>query len=175
METLTKELWKEIPGFKGYEISNYGNVKSYKNRHGLKDKPHKISTKIEKSRYSKISLMLNGVRVSKSLHVLVLETHKTLRPKGMVCCHNDGDMRNNHIDNLRWDTVKNNCADKWLHGTEQIGERIGTSKLKEVNIPEIRRLRSEKKLTHREISKKYNVSPQTIWHVLKGNTWSHVK
>ena len=36
---------------------------------------------------------------------------------GMQCCHYDGDRTNAALDNLRWDTVKANHADKKRHGT----------------------------------------------------------
>lgn len=39
-------------------------------------------------------------------------------PEGMEGCHNDGDMYNNVLSNLRWDTPKNNRADVIRHGND---------------------------------------------------------
>lgn len=47
---------------------------------------------------------------------MVLEAFLGPRPKGMVACHIDGDIDNNSITNLRWDTQASNIRDTVLHG-----------------------------------------------------------
>ena len=61
----------------------------------------------------------------------------------MVCCHNDGDPANNHLENLRWDTYQSNEADKLRHGTRRLGSATGGSKLREEEVLEIRRRKGE--------------------------------
>lgn len=37
------------------------------------------------------------------------------KPDGMVCCHNDGNIWNNHPDNVRYDTHSGNMQDMIMH------------------------------------------------------------
>ena len=78
----------------------------------------------------------------------------------MVCCHNDGDAANNHLDNLRWDTYRANEHDKIRHGTWLVGEQIN-AKLTEEEVLEIRRLRVEG-VTFSDIAASYGVSSPNV-------------
>jgi hypothetical protein len=42
------------------------------------------------------------------------------RPEGRLCCHRDGNCRNNHYTNLYWGTPQENGADTARHGTLRI-------------------------------------------------------
>ena len=57
------------------------------------------------------------------------------------------------------------------------GESCPTSKLKEKDIIEIRKLYSngESGLTYKDIAKIYNVIPQTIHSIVRYKRWKHVK
>ena len=81
----------------------------------------------------------------------------------MEICHLDGDRSNNRLDNLRYDTRKNNHADKWKHGTMARGELCGHSKLKESDILEIRR----SKLSPLELARQFNVTVHNIYAILE--------
>ena len=54
----------------------------------------------------------NRKRVSRYVHRLVLLAFVGPCPEGKEACHNDGNQRNNRLDNLRWDTPKANAADR---------------------------------------------------------------
>lgn len=43
------------------------------------------------------------------IHTLVAETYLGVRPEGMVIDHIDGNKSNNHLSNLRYTTVAENC------------------------------------------------------------------
>ena len=98
--------WKEIKGYDGYEVSEYGDVKSleFKQLRNLKQGLIEItlkekilsSSKITKSnRYKTINI--NG-RVS--IHKLVYETFIGDISKGLVVNHIDLNRENNHYSNL---------------------------------------------------------------------------
>ena len=103
------ESWKVIYDFPNYEISNYGNVRN--------------NTKIVKAVPNKhgynVVVLCNGIRKSVNIHRLVAAAFIP-NPDNKPCIdHIDGDRANNHADNLRWVTVKENqnnpiTKSKWI-------------------------------------------------------------
>lgn len=65
------EEWREIPDFPGYEISNMGNVRSWKYSGGLRSKPHKLKPLTKYGR-KLISLYKDGKNVKKRLVQLMV-------------------------------------------------------------------------------------------------------
>jgi len=70
----------------------------------------------------------------------------------MEACHNDGNNLNNELENLRWDTHKNNIGDSIIHGTmvDNSGSRHGMSKLNESQVRIIKYLLKTKVLDQTE-------------------------
>ena len=120
------QIWKDIEGYKGhYQISNYGNVRSLKQEEAGKEKrqqspklmPLGVSSSqkdafLMKGGYLKgckiISLWKNGTGKMFRVHRLVAAAFIP-NPDNKPCIdHIDGDRANNHADNLRWVTVKEN-------------------------------------------------------------------
>ena len=60
---------------------------------------------------------VNGKQVALYSHRLVALAWIGPQPEGMEVCHNDGDSSNSHVDNLRWDTHRENMLDGVRHGT----------------------------------------------------------
>jgi hypothetical protein len=141
-----KEVWRSVVGYEGYyEVSTWGRVRSvdrvvdwYTPRWDVH------TTKTFRGRVLKICLLTrdaagtyktptvtlskNGKLKPRMIHQLVLTSFVGPCPEGMECCHWDGDPTNNRLDNLRWDTRKNNHADKRRHGTLLTGERATMSR-----------------------------------------------
>jgi hypothetical protein len=92
----------------------------------------------------------------------------------MQCCHNDGNPANNRLDNLRWDTPKANCADKWAHGTMLRGEQIQGAKLTESDVREIRKLVKAGE-TRTGVAAIYGMHQTTIGKICAGKKWKHVR
>lgn len=84
---------------------------------GPKGKP--LKPELDKDGYQRFTIRKRHY----SGHRLVYEAFVGPIPKGMVCCHSDGNPRNNRVDNLRVDTQRANIADKKAHGTHQVGEK----------------------------------------------------
>lgn len=102
------EVWKDVVGYEGlYQVSDHGRVWSNLNDQVLK---HKITAR----GYHRIELY--RPRHIYFVHVLVLNAFVGLCPRGMECCHFDGDKHNNRLSNLRWDTRSNNRADTIRNG-----------------------------------------------------------
>jgi len=170
------EEWKEISGYLNYDISNLGNVRSWKKgRYGSREKPRIIKQTLNKplNRYY-VMLSLKGGIKNLCTHTLVAKAFIGPRPDGMDCCHNDGNCINNRVDNLRYDTRKGNFNDMIKHGTRRMGSKIKNSKLIESDIPKIFSLFKEG-FSQRNIAKECGVSQGNISMILSGIRWKHVK
>lgn len=65
--------------------------------------------------YRRVTLYVAGAKVSLYVHRLVLLAFVGPCPAGLEACHGDGNQKNNHLTNLRWDTPKMNAADRIRH------------------------------------------------------------
>ena len=167
-------------GIPSYWVTDKGRIFSCKRK-----KPHQMSTYydgrgskrgIKDKGYEKVGLSTE-TRKSKrfAVHILVWEAFNGHRPEGMQVCHNDGDNRNNTLLNLRLDTRKNNCADRRKHGTENLGEKCGTSKLTNEQALEIYRRASSGKEKLADIAREFDVRPNTVSAIIKnGQNWSSI-
>ena len=125
------EIWKAVVPIKtkngvifepyGYEVSNLGRVRSYRNRYGqgngsgyreLVSEPTIIAGRPDKTGYIQY-LMHSKQRYRKNIrgHVLVMQTFMGYPEEGMVICHWDDVKDNNSLDNLRYGTSKENFED----------------------------------------------------------------
>ena len=116
---MTAEQWRPFPGFEGhYEVSDLGRVRSVERTVRGRTFPSVIrQPQIEPRGYVIATLSVDGVQVSKSVHVAVATAFLGPRPEGMHVAHNDGDPSNPRLDNLRFATPSENEADKRIHGT----------------------------------------------------------
>lgn len=111
----TEETWKPVVGFPGYEVSDYGRVRSWLNTGGY---GHRAEPKIRKVTAHKngghlwLALRSGGKYQYRFVHRLVLEAFVGPCPTGQEGCHRDDDPTNNHLSNLRWDTRPGNLADR---------------------------------------------------------------
>ena len=158
------EKWLDVIDFEGiYEVSNHGNVRS------LKSGKFKKITIDKTTNRPFLNIWKNNKQSVVRIHKLVLEAFVGKKPQGMECCHNDGNPFNNHIDNLRWDTPKNNHADKVKHGTTNRGERCGTAKL---TLDQVNAIRKDDRL-QRIIAEEYGVRQSLISRIKNGVRWQH--
>lgn len=104
---MEEEIWKPIPGSKGYEASTFGRIRSP--RRILKPQPHKAG-------YWQVKVILDGKMICKTVHWLVALTFFGPRPEGMEVCHWDGDKGNNGPFNLRYASKADNYADNHRNG-----------------------------------------------------------
>ena len=157
------ENWLNVVDFEGiYEVSNFGNIRSSKNKQ-LK----KIT--IDSNGRPYLGLWKNNKQKIVRPHKLVLEAFVGKAPQGMECCHNDGNQQNNRLENLRWDTPKNNHADKLKHGTSNTGERCNWAKLTRAQVIAIR----ADTRTQKQIAVEYGVQQSQISRIKNGIRWVH--
>lgn len=102
-----------------------------------------------------------------SVHRLVLLAFVGPCPDGMECCHADGNPANNQLSNLRWDTPKENAADRNLHGTGTQGSQNGRARLSEEQVRMIRYERVSTKTSLSKLAAKFGVSKSTVMAILR--------
>ena len=140
---------KPIPDFPGYEIDTEGNIWSCKklimlprNSEGkitgtksiITNEWRKLKLSTDKDGYLFVHLRKDKKHCSLRISRLMLEVFTGQFPVKMLACHNDGNILNNSLENLRWDTQKGNKADELLHGTRQRGEKHHYASLTEKQI-----------------------------------------
>jgi hypothetical protein len=175
-EMIMNEIWKNVVNLEDYyEVSNLGNVRSKtregRTNFGLRTYGGNLLRKINHNNgYCVVNLTTKDSRKQCLVHILVIEAFIGKKPDGMECCHNNGNRKDNRLENLRWDTRKNNHADKLLHGTWQQGEKIGTSKLKEWQAKEVK----YSSIPLKELSKKFNVSMGCVEKIRYSQSWKYL-
>ena len=173
---MENEIWKNVVGWDlYYEVSNLGNVRSkkrlLKTNLGKRYYGGNLVKKINhKNGYDVVNLTIKNIRKQKLVHRLVLEAFVSEKPNGMEACHNNGNRKDNRLENLRWDTRKNNHADKLLHGTWQGGESNGNSKLTIIQAKEAK----YSNLPLKFLANKFNVSVGCLSKIRYGLSWKHI-
>lgn len=174
------EIWRPIPGFGDhYEASSMGRIRVKDRiivkRHSMTGKPCRQFYKgrlLRPSRGSKhghlcVTLGVDGVDTSRSVHGLVLLAFVGPRPEGMECCHNNGVASDNRVENLRWDTHYNNNQDRIKHGTYANGEAHPMAKLTSEAVRSVR----ERGLSNRQIMSELGISRSQAQRIRVGESW----
>ena len=165
--------YRDIQGFPGYRIGNDGSVLSCWNfRNGMRS-----TWKLRKSSfadgYEQVQMRVGGKAVTRKVARLVLKAFVGPCPQGMQCCHNDGNRANNHVTNLRWDTVESNMRDRDRHGKTAKGERSGSARLSESQVLSIREQASHGTRLC-VLARDFGVSEPHVSRIVSGEKWKHL-
>lgn len=164
-----KEIWKDIPSFEGYQVSNLGRVRSIdrivltKDGRNICYKGKLLKLHPNKQGYLQVLL---GTKNMQRVHLIVLKTFIGPRPPMKEGCHKDGNRKNNWRTNLCWGSKSKNAIDRVKHGNQH------TAKL---NPLIVRHIRSQgHKINKVAMARKYSVNRSTIYNVLNNQSWKHV-
>lgn len=103
------EEWKDIEGYPGYQVSNYGQVRSHNkvtssarfSKRAWKDRI--IKQKVSKDNCCRVSLWANGKENTVLVHRLVAnEFCERNINTNLTVNHKDGNRLNNNAENLEW-------------------------------------------------------------------------
>lgn len=173
---------KDIQDFPGYRIDTNGDVWSCWKRNykkGVTGSSSFLSHQWSKRKpfinmgREVTSLYKNKKQYHKFNHRLVLEAFIGKCPNSMEACHNNGNASDNRLENLRWDTPKNNHADKLRHGTHNRGEQNKQAKLTVEDVRLIKDLRKDSNLSQKRIGKIFGVCQSAISSILIGKNWNY--
>lgn len=163
--------WRPISGWPMYEVSDDGRVRNAFTKKSLRPR---LST----SGYPIVDLHV-GVRYGLSeeakqttrlVHALVCEAFHGPCPDGMEVAHNNGIRTDARADNLRWDTHKENSADRVAHDTHNRGARNPGVKLTENDVHAIRRRAAAGESQH-ALAAVYGVSQPQIGRIISRKKW----
>ncbi len=170
------EAWRPVVGFEGYyQVSNLGRVRSLERKSqvslGWRMFPAKVLKPIvARTGYLVVNLCVNGAKRQKFVHSMVLDAFVGPSPLGNQACHKNGIRSDANLENLRWDTVRGNHADKKVHGTHLFGEKHGNSKLTDAQAAEVKYSTESRART----ASKFGISMSTVKKIRCGESWAHV-
>ncbi len=181
--TTEIEIWKPIPGFPGYEVSDQGRVRSFLRRYCLgrgkgfgtmlAETPQRILQPHESAKgYLGVALRKHDKTKYFFVHYLLLTTFIGPRPPDMWACHYDGNPRNNVKTNLRWDTPANNGMDTRRHGSMK-GVKNHSAKLTDTQVVQIRELAAQA-CSQKDIGVKFGISQPNVSEIVGRKIWAHV-
>lgn len=175
-EIVSQIEFKELPGWPAIRVSKCGRVQTCRPRsgHGPLTEWRDLTPSRGRHGYLYVNLKSEKRRRFAPLHRIILEAWVGLPPEPSYhACHNDGNNRHNHIDNLRWDNAKGNNDDKHKHGTWQEGDMAANRKLNSSQVIAIRELLIEG-VAPVQLASRYGVTKESIINILKARTWTCV-
>lgn len=177
------EIWRAIPGFSAYEVSDFGRVRRREAK-GRWAAEHVLRPGIAHSGHLYVLLKGDDGQTRKQfVHRLVAATF--IGPPPFECAmvlHHDDDPTHNRPANLYWGDRQQNTSDARLnrkrpgevsHQGAQPGALNSAAVLSESNVQEIKRY-LDLGLCGACIARIYNVRKETIYSIAKGRTWAHV-
>lgn len=159
---MTTEIWKTVPGFEPYEVSDFGRVR----RNGKIRK----CWKMPKSGHHSYKLSINGVYRNIQIGRLVALTFIGPPPSSAhQACHDDGNVDNNVPGNIYWGTPQQNQDDRRRHGTTIDGEKNHQAKITAEQAAEIIALKGT--ATLKEIGAMFGISYAQVWRIQQRLSW----
>jgi hypothetical protein len=158
------EIWKKVSWSDDYEVSNLGNVRSWRPVGNSKEKPDspKIMTQWFSNGYPSVTLCIKQVRKNFLVHRLVAETFIGPSMKNTVVCHIDDIKTNNIVTNLKYGTYSENAKDAVKNKKLASGENHPNAKLSNADIDTIRHLVLSLGKTHQQVADIFGVARTTI-------------
>lgn len=122
-----QEIWKDIPNYSGYQVSNLGNVRTFNKitftkRHGIRHwEDRLLKQKVSTNKYGRkdfrVELWNNGKHKTYLVSRLVgLTFNEMSLDTKLTINHKDGNSLNNSLDNLEIITLKENIRHGYQTG-----------------------------------------------------------
>ena len=129
-------MWKTIPNYTMYEVSDSGLVRSWlsKGVHKLESPKVLKASSFCDSNYQRVSLRsdITGKHETRRVHQLVLETFGFNRPTNKhIVMHLNDDPTDNRLSNLKWATSLENMEDMHKKSRHSHSDKHPKSQIKE--------------------------------------------
>jgi hypothetical protein len=175
-----EKIWKTIEGFTSYEISNYGEIKTY----NWKNKGYERIMKpaLDSGGYFRTMLKrdTDGKFCTIKVHRLVCKAFIPNTENKPFVNHINGIRNDNRLINLEWCTPSENVKHSFKIGlSDNRGSKNPTSKLVESQVQEILDnyeygRKNKTGTTKKQIAEKYNVSVGAVRDIVSRKTWKHL-
>ena len=122
------EEWKDIPEYEGYQVSNFGRIKSLEriDALGRRVKERILKPQITCDGYYLIGLYKNSIQKFYYIHRLVWEAFNGTIPENMQVNHINEIKTDNSLENLNLMTCKENC--NWGGRNERVSIKMTNGK-----------------------------------------------
>ncbi|MCF8703308.1 NUMOD4 motif-containing HNH endonuclease [Corynebacterium pseudokroppenstedtii] len=128
---MSKERWRPVIDYEGiYEVSDLGNVRSVdrvvtRSDGRVRSFPSKLLSPGLSGRWKRplVVFSKNGKPTTFWVHRLVAEAFLGPCPEGMVVCHNNGNLADNRLSNLRYGTRSENMHDRVKRGDHPLAAK----------------------------------------------------
>ncbi len=148
-----QKIWKNIPNYSGYQVSNLGEIKGKRN---------KILIGGIKRGYREVILVDNNIRHYKLVHRLVAEAFIPNFENKPQINHKDGNKLNNCVDNLEWCTQSENMKHAYKKGLQKPLYAVKNPRAKKVEQYDLKNNLLKCYNGIREASRINNLNPRDI-------------
>ena len=168
LEDLPHEIWRDIAGYDGYQVSNCGRVKSFKSGESKILKPSVVH-----HGYRRVTLRSAGAIKSFAVHRLVAEEFIPNPDGKSEINHRDGDKSNNHVSNLEWCTRAENMRHAADTGLRPSGEDTFNAKLTNEQVEYCRAvyIPYDREFGSRALARKFGVDHKVIIKAVWGDAY----
>ena len=175
------ETWKDIRGYEGtHQASNLGKIKTKKrtvkscyNSTQIRKSVVLAEDKTNNSGYIQVCIAVNGKKITKSVHRLVMLAFKPQDNEKLIVNHIDGNKHNNNLNNLEWCTHKENDEHSLRLGLKPIGEQSGMSKLTDMQVYTIREM-ILMGCKQKDVAKMFKIAETNVSAIKHNKTWKHI-
>lgn len=170
LSDLEGEEWKTIPSYTGYQVSNFGRVKSFKRYRQGKIKVPSINS----DGYLTVCLNQDGNQKNIPVHRLVAKLFVANPDNLPQVDHRFGMKFDNYAENLRWVTCAENIQSAWEMGLAQTarGGKDSQAKLTNEQAQYVRD--NPDKLTRKQLADLFGVNYRTIGHIQRRETYKEI-
>lgn len=186
IKKLSGEIWKPIV-FSGhkqlrkkYAVSSHGRAASYAENI---EKDGKLLNGSVTSGYKTLNLHVENGNGTIYIHREVARLFcKKASPKHKYVIHVNHKKQDNHYKNLKWATLdevsshQQSSPEKIAYKKRQANRTEGL-KLNAVQVKAIKSVinNPKRKLTYKQLAKKYKVSEMTLYRIKSGENWGRIK
>ena len=176
---LIEEVWKVIPTYSRYQVSNLGRVRTtpFIGTRNRKCGGHLIKLNPDGAGYLRFNGINNeGISKSVRVHKYVAEIFHLKLPGFDHVNHIDGDKTNNTVTNLEFTNNSLNIRHAYRLGLikPRKGELNGRSKLTEEEVYFIKYILKNSGLSQNKLAEEFKVDKKIIYNILNNKSWKHI-